>query len=163
MFCSSVNMFYVILHVAYNIFLFYILGLENEQWSVRNVVRFCKIKCTMKMFWLVLALQFIIKLRFPENESTSDIITRRYGRNTWLLIRKWELALRRWEKARLDATFLERCLLYNVTPKFVRFKLYKSSLYKKKFYRDWQNFLLRNELALKNESVNTLYRRLLCS
>ena len=112
------------------------------------------------MFWLVLALQFIIKLRFPENKSTSDIITRRYGRNAWLLIRKWELALRRWEKAKLDAIFLERCVLYNVTPKFVKFKLYKSSLYKKKFYKDWQTFLLRNELVSKNESVNILYKRL---
>ena len=68
------------------------------------------------MFGIVLILQFLIRLRFPAHRSVSDVISRRYGRNTWIQVRQWEGELRKMEKAKLDTTFLERCQLYNVIP-----------------------------------------------
>ena len=114
----------------------------------------------MNLFRLVFLLQFIVKLRFPRNQTIAEVITRRYGRNTWLMIRKWETNLRRWEKSKLDIVFLERCLLYGVTPKFVKFKLYRKELHCKKFYQEWQDFLLRNELKSKRKSSDVLKEKL---
>ena len=53
--------------------------------------------------------------------------------------------------------------MYNVTPKFVNFRLYKKSLQKKTFYKDWQTFLIRNELVSKEQAVENLRKRLMCS
>ena len=97
------------------------------------------------MYWLVIILQFIIKLRFPVNLSVIEVITRRYGRDTWLKVRRWEDRLKKFEKAKLDVTFLERCLMYNVRPKFVNFKLHRRTLQRREFYKDWQKYLLTNE------------------
>ena len=90
--------------------------------------------------WLTLyyILQFLIKLRFPNGTPVSTIICRRYGQETWRSIRKWDKTLHRYQKQLLDASFLEKCLLYELTPKFVRFKLYKKQLHRHQFYREWQ-------------------------
>ena len=115
------------------------------------------------MWWLVLSLQFLVKLRFPANESTSGVIIRRYGRATWHNVRKWEKNLKKWEKAKLDVIFLERCVMYGLTPKFVRFRLYKRHLQERQFYKEWQSHLLQNELNTKRKLVDRFKSELLDS
>ena len=113
------------------------------------------------MYGLVIILLFLTKLRFPADRSVAETITRRYGRDTWLLVRQWENILKKWEKAKLDVTFLERCLTYNVYPKFVKFKLYKRSLHRRDFYKEWQRSLITNELQLKRKCVDKYRTELL--
>ena len=115
----------------------------------------------MKMYWLVIILNFLIKLRFPTQHPISEIITKRYGRDTWLKVRKWEDHLKKWEKAKLDVIFLERCLLYNVTPKFVKFKLHRRILHRRQFYKVWQRTLIINELQAKRKYVEICKSKLM--
>ena len=101
--------------------------------------------------WIVLfyVLQFIKLIRFPSGKPIVEVITRRYGRDAWIQIRRWENALRKFQKAKLDVVFLEKCLLYGLIPKFLNFKLFRRRLHREQFYREWQTSLLERELKAK--------------
>ena len=60
------------------------------------------------------------------------------------------------EKCTLDLDFLIVCKAYNIFPKFLKFKLYKRCLHRKKFYKDWQSKLLNNEINFKRRRINTV-------
>ena len=113
--------------------------------------------------WLVLhyALQFILALRFPTGTPVSRIIIRRYGVGTWKDIRNWEKTLQKYEKGKLDCNFLEKCLIYDLTPTFVKFKLHRKQLHQQRFYKDWQKSLLERELKDKRKKVEVLHQKLL--
>ena len=115
------------------------------------------------MLRFILALQFLIRLRFPSNESYISTIERRYGQEALRGVRRWERSLCKWEKNKQDIVFLERCLQYGCIPKFVQFKLYRRQLQKKKFYKDWQTFLIENELREKRKVSSKLYEELMCN
>ena len=101
------------------------------------------------MLWLFFVIRFIIRLRFPQGKPISQVITRRYGRQTWLSVRNWEKHLKKWEKVKLDIIFLERCIQYDIIPKFIRFKLCNNLLQRSSFYKEWQSHLLHMELKNK--------------
>ena len=108
------------------------------------------------MLWMCLALKFITLLRFPKRIPVTSVITQRYGHPVLRTFRIWEKSWRRLEKTRQDLNFLERCVLYNVTPGFLRFRLYNRRLENQLFYRDWQRELLNKEIVLKQDQIKTL-------
>ena len=55
---------------------------------------------------------------------------------------KYGNTLYKLEKAKLDVDFLKRCKIFDVTPKFLRYRLYKLCLHKSAFYNKWQWKLL---------------------
>ena len=112
--------------------------------------------------WIVLfyALQFIKLIRFPNGKPIAEIITSRYGRDSWMLIRRWENALRKFQKAKLDVIFLEKCVLYGLIPKFLRFKLFNRRFHREQFYREWQTSLLERELQAKRRRQEVLYKHI---
>ena len=57
-------------------------------------------------------------------------------------------------KTELDLEFLEKCKIFNLIPKFLRFRLYKRALHHSKLYESWQNKLLVNEIRSKRHRVS---------
>jgi hypothetical protein len=98
---------------------------------------------------ITLILKFILKLRFPTTKSIAQVITTRYGRQTLLLIRKFETLDLKQRKLSLDIEFLESCMKHDLIPKFVQFKVANRALRGSKTYRHCQRKLLAKELTEK--------------
>ena len=88
---------------------------ENDTRECRNVNK------KTEMLWLFYALKFISLLRFPKSVPATTTLYRRYGQPVLTLLRKWEKTWRKFEKAKQDLVFLNRCELYDVIPKFLHF------------------------------------------
>ena len=61
--------------------------------------------------------------------------------------------MKKCKKCALDLEFLETCKAYEITPKFVRFKLHKKSLHSTDFYQSWQFKLLDCEISSKTSTL----------
>ena len=99
---------------------------------------------------------FLSRIRFPRGRSIHSVILSRYGRETLNILRQAETTQRRYAKSLLDCEFLQRCLMYDITPKFVRFKLYRRRLLNQEFYKEWQRTLLEKELEYKKKASTIL-------
>ena len=97
------------------------------------------------MFMKVAAIVFLflIRLRFPQSKSLSQIIRTRYGDKINEIIKKTDYRLR---KAELDLEFLVKCRDNNVIPKFLNFRLAKTSLRFSLAYVHCQSNLLLEEI-----------------
>ena len=100
------------------------------------------------MFMKVAAIVFLflIRLRFPQSKSLSQIIRRRYGDKIIERFRKFEKTDYRLRKAELDLEFLVKCKDNNVIPKFLNFRLAKTSLRFSLAYVHCQSNLLLEEI-----------------
>ena len=76
------------------------------------------------MYVTCLCILFLIKLRWPANKSVYNVIYERYGADILKCVRIYEKDVNRYNKAGLDIKFLEKCCLYNITPKFTNLKLH---------------------------------------
>ncbi len=101
----------------------------------------------------LLALLFIFKCMFKRNEHIHHYLRRKYDVATLSSHRLLERKLRKLKKAQLDLNFLLTCKLNNVVPNFLKFKLYKSSLYNSDFYHDSVLYLLNLEITSKEKSI----------
>ena len=95
-------------------------------------------------------LQFIIKLRFPATKSIAQVVKRRYGRPTLILIRKFEALDFKQRKVALDIDFLHNCQKHDLAPKFVQFKVANKALRGSRTYKECQRKLIIQELSEKN-------------
>jgi hypothetical protein len=109
----------------------------------------------------VLAIIFLIRLRLKQNVDVLTYVRNRYGENGYRTLRNLENTARKLEKNKLDLEFLTKCKVYNVFPKFLRFKLYKRALHTSKFYKSWQCKLLSNEISFKKRTITSLSDKLL--
>ena len=100
----------------------------------------------MNFILTVLALIFTFRMWSLSEQNTINIIRSRYGSNYVIQYRIYENSRKKLEKAKLDLKFLEACKIYNVIPKFLRFKLHTN------FYKAWQSKLLINEINLKKQT-----------
>ena len=57
-------------------------------------------------------------------------------------------------KLEFDLHFLQKCKIYNIFPKFLRFKLHKRTLQTWNFYKSWQAKLLLYEIKIKKQSIS---------
>ena len=116
------------------------------------------------MFMKVAAIVFLflIRLRFPQSKSLSQIIRTRYGDKINEIIKKTDYRLR---KAELDLEFLVKCRDNNVIPKFLNFRLANRSLRFSLTYAHCQSNLLLEEIRLKKSNVRVLRKEFdnLCS
>ena len=96
-------------------------------------------------------LLFLIKLRFPKNTPFTTLITKRYNHSTLALYRKFENLDFKIRKIHLDIEFLQKCKLYSIIPKFLKFKLYNSKVTRTLTYKSFQFKLLNYELKEKNK------------
>ena len=103
-----------------------------------------------------LALLFLIKLRCGASVNTINYIATNYGEEGRRLLRRYENHSRKLQKAKLDFDYLVKCKIYNVFPKFLKFKLYKKALYSNPCYKSFQTKLLNNEINFKKRSIQLL-------
>ena len=122
------------------------------------------------IFPVALVFLFIIRLRFPANKSLFEITRERYGLHTVRLLRQLESSSRKLDKSQLDEDYLKRCLNQDVIPKFLRFKLHRSSLRRTDVYQEFQRQLLEKEIRFKQratqrlkQAVSQLQNRLKCN
>ena len=103
---------------------------------------------------------FILRCRFPKNKSLNQVIRSRYDNHVVKSTRKFEKLDFKVRKCMLDIEFLESCLLYDVTPTFLRFKLSNPRLLHSRTYKECQKKLLRQEITLKNIHLTKLNNEL---
>ena len=99
---------------------------------------------------------FLIRTRFPQQKSITDIIRSRYGRDTVKLIRKFEKLDFRFRKAQLGLDFLEYCQRNELIPNFLFFKLANRKLQGFEAYRQCQTRFLNEEITQKKSNIRQL-------
>jgi len=112
------------------------------------------------MFIITVVLLFLIKIRFPKNQPISHILRNRYGVPLLKNFRTLENTRRKFDKAICDIEFLQSCLAYEVTPKFLRIKLYRRSLQTSRLCKSWQIKLLRKEISTKQRASRALQNKI---
>ena len=96
---------------------------------------------------------FLIRLRFPSEESVANVIRKRYGGEVLSKTRKFEKQDFRRRKVQLDITFIEACLDNNLFPNFVGFRTANRRLKKSETYDSCQRILLQEELKIKTDML----------
>ena len=102
---------------------YFSLVADDVCWCAHESFVFSK----MRIFAPVFALLFVIKLWRCSHKTPLEYLRSRYGLNTLKTFRTWEQSLKKCKKCALDLEFLETCKAYEITPKFVRFKLHKKA------------------------------------
>ena len=110
---------------------------------------------------LVFVLIFILNLLKTRSTNFIEHVRNCYGGDGIRLYRKLCDASRKVTKTKLDIEFLQKCKIYNICPKFLKFKLYKKSLNSAAFYKAWQFKLLINELKSKRKTLSVVFNVLL--
>ena len=108
------------------------------------------------MFTAVVAILFIIKLRLSRSRNLQTYIRSKYGGSTLKLYRKAEAFSKKSTKAQLDKEFLLTCKMNKIVPNFVKFKLYRKSLYSSDFYKTAIETLLDNEIKYKDKHFKSV-------
>lgn len=111
------------------------------------------------MYKFVLAICFLINILDNKISNIYDYVFNHYGEDQKKMVREYYNVKRKYEKSVLDLAFLMKCKVYNIFPKFLRFKLYRRTLQSSTFYRSWQTKLLNNEIKLKKKSRDDLQIR----
>ena len=106
------------------------------------------------MFSSLLVLLLIIKFKLKCATNGFYYFNKYYGADCLRLYRKLHNSSIKLNKLELDLDFLTKCKVYNVIPKFLRFKLYKKSLHNTNFYSSWQTKLLNNEIKFKKKNIS---------
>ena len=104
----------------------------------------------------VFALLFLFRVRLRGYTGFHAFIRDRYGYALLATCRTLEKTVRRRHKAELDLDFLLYCHLNDIVPNFVKFRLYKSSLYATPFYDETTKKLLDMEINYKNKCIAKL-------
>ena len=98
----------------------------------------------------VYVLIFLLKIKF-RNKAISTIILERYDVHVLTKFRKYEKFDLKARRAKADVEFLNQCLINQLTPKFLNFKLSMPCYSNDHDYREFQKKLLRKELNIKQE------------
>ena len=92
---------------------------------------------------LIAVFLFIVKIRWPVNTSFFNVLKQRYGQVTLLKFRNIEKLRKKLDKTKLDITYLEDCLINNIVPKFLSFKLSNRRLQNSQIYHDTNKVFTR--------------------
>ena len=96
----------------------------------------------------------MLNLRRRSCPDLPTYLRTKYGNHLLRTYRQLETSLRRKQKALCDQEFLLYCQLNDVVPNFVKFKLYKSTLYNTVFYRESTRELLQLEIKSKDKLID---------
>ena len=102
---------------------------------------------------LIVLLSTLLNIRFRNGAPLHPILRERYGQPIVQVVRRLENATIHLEDTIHQSEFLQQCKTYNLTPKFLNFKLYNSRLHTSDDYRAYQRKLLDNEIKYKTRSV----------
>ena len=102
------------------------------------------------------AVLFLLCLKLSSSRNVGDYIRQKYDGPTLRSFRQLESSTKKWKKAIEDEEFLLYCKLNNVIPNFIKFKLYRSSLYNTDFYASTVLSLLDMEIKHKSKCIQRL-------
>ena len=105
------------------------------------------------MFHIFLALIFLIKLSAKPIFSAPKFLSSHYGKATLVTLRSLERAKRNVIKWGADIAFLKKCVLYNLTPVFLKFKLFKNAAQNIRKTRSYRKSLLLYEISQHEKSI----------
>ena len=94
-----------------------VLTEDDHCWSKALKYKYLK----FIMYFITIALLFLLKLRFPPHRSLTTTILNRYGRDGLRLYRQHEKLDYKLRKAKADLDFLLTCQTHNLKPKFLNF------------------------------------------
>ena len=101
-----------------------------------------------------LCIMFVLSLLRPLPTNPVKFISERYDRNLVKFFRRMESNRKKLCKIELDLVFLKKCKVYDVIPKFLRFKLHRKSLQSSQFYKSWVIKLLDKEIKDKTIALS---------
>ena len=104
----------------------------------------------------VILFLYLIRLRFPQSKSLSQIIKRRFGKKIIKRLRKFKKIDCRLRNAELDLDFSVKYRENDVILKFLNFHLANRSLRFFLGYAHCQSSLLFEEIRLKKSKVRVL-------
>ena len=102
---------------------------------------------------LLVFLSTLLNIRFRNGTSLHSVIRDRYGQPTVQVVRRLENTTIHLEDTIQQSKFLHQCKTYNLTPKFLNFKLFNSRLHTSEDYIAYQRKLLDNEIKFKSKTV----------
>ena len=79
---------------------------------------------------------FFIKLSFLKGISIASVLIKRYGQQGFKLFRETEKVYFKLSKIKCDIEFFRTCMLNNLQPDFVKFKLYNKRLHSAPMYKN---------------------------
>ena len=103
---------------------------------------------------LIVLLSTLLNIRFRNGTPLHSIIRERYGQPIVQVVRRLENATIHLEDHIHQSKFLQQCKTYNLTPKFLNFKLYNRRLQTSDDYVAFQRKILDNEIRYKTKSMN---------
>ena len=101
-------------------------------------------------------LLFLLRIRLSRSKHAADYLRRKYDGPTLRFYRRLESSSKKWKKAELDHEFLMYCKMNNIIPNFIKFRLYRASLYNSEFYRSSCLSLLDIELNFKTKALKRI-------
>ena len=101
------------------------------------------------MYFSVICLLFLLKLRWPKDKSIITIIRTRYGEDIVNTFRSYEKNLMKFNKTGKDIWFLNECKLYDIIPKFLNIRFSNNDYYDLQLCRKFKRDLLKHELNKK--------------
>ena len=104
---------------------------------------------------IVLALLFLLKLN-SRRRGLHENLKLRYGSPTINIFRKLDNVNYKIGKVKEDIFFLNTCKTYNVTPNFLKFKVYSKNFNNTRTYRTWQAKLLQYEIDEQGKRLSAL-------
>jgi len=107
------------------------------------------LQCVICMF--ALAVIFIIRLFSTSAFRVPKLIGGHFGSEAKVLLRKVELAQRKAVRHQAAVDFLTKCVTYNLPPRFLQFKLYRSNLQDARCVHSFRRFLLTKELNRRRQ------------
>ena len=103
-----------------------------------------------------LALIFMLKMFSSRIFSLPKFLASHFRKGTLQRLRKLKQVQRKVIKHRASLKFLKACVVYNLTPKFIRFKLYRPDLQFAKRVGKFRKQLLVKELECKEKNLSRL-------
>ena len=87
----------------------------------------------------ILAIVFVLRIYRNFDRYAPKFSASHYGVRVKNILRELETAQRKTLKLEADIEFLRKCLLYRLTPKSVRFKLYREAAYRSRPAKIFKN------------------------
>ena len=108
------------------------------------------------MFTTALALLFLMKLFLKTNFYAPKFIASHFGTESLYALRRLEKTCKNKLKRKADKSFLEKCILYHLTPKFIRFKLYTTKAQNQRRTVSYRKSLLQFEISQHRKQIKLL-------
>ena len=112
------------------------------------------------MFTTALALLFLVKLFLKTNFYAPKFISSHFGTESLYALRRLEKTCKNKLKRKADISFLEKCVLYHLTPKFIRFKLYNTKAQNQRRTVSYRKSLLQFEISQHRKQIKLLEQKI---